>query len=261
MQERYGQTPTSADVMRRFRCAYTTSELAKRLPQSDPGLPPASDLAALLTDTDRPFTRALVGAYPRTSRDPFSLRIGDRHIDNLCQTAELRLVRSLEVGACRVGIEPTKHRPAVVVKYLGKLCGLALQDYQLPNGQVLVSGHWYTPIDSATISRLESEFRQEAAAQFSFDHGVWALMRPFQDDNLTLVHFTDTPSEPLTLHTVLASEHMRAVLTRARLPRLLNDGTSVMTPEQYRAEPTHTESIYPNQTTIGKAHQDIVASD
>jgi len=109
----------------------------------------------------------------------FRLTIGHGNL-SLCKMAESKLQKASQSGALIFGHDLDSQKPVIVVKYVGKLVGFSLADYQLPNGQMLVKNNWYVPVSPKTQEELEQSFQGGNSNVFEFNDGVWALMRGFR---------------------------------------------------------------------------------
>ena len=70
----------------------------------------------------------------------------------LCPKAETRLQKSIEHQSMALvdGV--------FLTKFYKRLAGLALLDRELPNGEKIVAGHWYTPTSSLIERQLKDSF-------------------------------------------------------------------------------------------------------
>lgn len=261
MRERDPRQNSPAEIYTLFRIARQTSRISPQFTAKYP-LPPKSEIESLIGPQDLPFVHALIGAYPVPDVGDIRLRIGEPTVAQLCQSAEQRLVNAVTTGAIRVGIDPQTKEPKFIIKYIGKLVALCIGDHALPNGQVARQDHWYMPVDGRTTMGLEYDFRSEGPAQFEFNQGVWALMRPLELDNLKTISKMRFGDPIADFKSIMASEQFKQLSNRTQLPKTLVDlhGKSLR-PEDFRAQAENFESIYEDTSLVDEAHRDVIASD
>lgn len=92
----------------------------------------------------------------------------------LCDKAEPRLKQSIQEGA--VMAIGDKDNPYLLVKFIGKLSALCLQDVIMQDGKVFVKGNWYSPTDNETRDSLKVAF-DAGQGRVNLQKGSWALMR------------------------------------------------------------------------------------
>ncbi len=261
MRERAPRQNSPAEIYALFREARQTIRISPQFTGRYP-LPSKSEVETFMKPDDSPFIHALFGAYPVPNIGGLELRIGEPTVAQLCQTAEQRLVNAVNTGAVRIGIDPETNEPKFILKYIGKLVALCIADFPLPNGQVAHKNHWYMPIDGITTMKLEHDFRSQGAAQFELSQGAWALMRPFDPDNLKTISKVLNGDPVADFQTLLASDHFTLLANRALLPETLEDiDGQLLKPEDFRARAENFESIYEDTNLIELAHRDVIASD
>lgn len=225
-------------------------------------LPPIGEIEALIKPERSPFIKALLGAYPVAETSEIRLRIGEPSVAPLCQSAEQRFVKSILTGAVRVGVDPKTYSPKLVIKYVGKLVALCVDDFSLPNGQRAIQDHWYMPVDSKTTAMLEEEFKANERSRFELSHGSWALMRPLNLENLRTLASVRKGDPIADFNNLVSSDLFTELLLRLSLPNELTDIDGVkLIPEDFRKRRENFESIYENTDLINIAHADAIASD
>lgn len=261
MRERSPRQNSPAEIYTLFRVARQTLAIAPQFADRFK-LPPKSEIELFIKPDDSPFIHALLGAYPVPDVGNIRLRIGEPTVAQLCQTAEQRLVNSVKTGAVRIGIDPETKEPKFILKYIGKLVALCIDDFPLPNGQTARKDHWYMPVDLRTTSKLEYEFRYQGRGHFELSQGAWALMRPLDLDNLKTISATRNGDPVADFHTLMKSNQFQHLTQRLQLPDTILDldGHSLR-PEDFRVRKGNFESIYEDSSLIEEAHRDVIASD
>jgi len=95
---------------------------------------------------------------------------------NLCPDAEPRLKTAMEDDATVLV------NGNILVKFEGKLTGLALRSFTTKEGKVFHEGNWYSPTDENLRETLRGEF-DKGQAKVTVNTGTWTLMRPVADDD------------------------------------------------------------------------------
>lgn len=261
MRERSPRQNSPAEINALFREARQTVRISTQLTGRFP-LPPKSEIESFIKHDDSPFIHALLGAYPVPEVGDIQLRIGEPTVAQLCQSAEQRLVNAVKSGAVRLGIDPQTKEPKFILKYIGKLVALCIDDFSLANGQVARKDHWYMPVDSRTTMKLEHDFRSQGTAQFELSQGAWALMRPLELENLRTIASVWEDDPTVEFRSLMESDLFEKLLRRVKIPEQLIDIDGlILSPENFRKRKTNFESIYDDIDLISAAHADVIASD
>ncbi len=88
----------------------------------------------------------------------------------LCSESERRLRKAIKDSAILVVNE------YMVVKFIGKLTALCINNYSSNNGQVFIEGNWYSPTDDELKEQIRNAF--DAGNSRLESIGNWSLMRP-----------------------------------------------------------------------------------
>jgi len=93
---------------------------------------------------------------------------------NLCELSEDRLLASIEANACVLLNGNLLIKPAY-----GKLTALCIHGFTC-EGSTFLPGHWYSPIDQATIKSINDAYLN-GCFSLRQNFGTWAYMRPLEE--------------------------------------------------------------------------------
>lgn len=94
----------------------------------------------------------------------------------LCGQAEPRLYRAM--GKNKVVLV----NGVLLVKFNGRLTGLCLENQTTKDGQTLVAGNWYSPVETELQEEIKSAGRGKTA-RLKAQRGSWALMRTMAEED------------------------------------------------------------------------------
>ncbi len=261
MTERSPKVSPAEHVAAQFVTATQTFALATRFTGRVP-LPPIGEVESLIKPERSAFVQALLGAYPTIESGAMRLMIGEPSIAPLCQTAEQRFVKAVQSGAVRVGIDPETNSPKFVLKYVGKLVALCIEDFRLPNGQRAIKDNWYAPVDVKTTQELENEFDAGGQSHFALSQGSWALMRPLMLDNLRTLATVRKGDPVEDFMRLISSDEFTRLLQRSVIPAELTDFDGLrLSPDNLRRRKENFESIYENTDLLREAYENVIATD
>ena len=104
------------------------------------------------------------------------IKITDNHANwELCPRTERRLVNAIE------GDEVMYVNRYFLVKFRGKMAGLALDDVKFANGSSIDAGTWYTPIDLEIRQRLREAYDRGERQVTLPEETTWVRMSSLND--------------------------------------------------------------------------------
>lgn len=131
-------------------------------------------IMSIITSDDIPdadFSRINIQKIP----DPVEI-IPFHKTWDLCADAEPRLLIATDTKRATTIVDQEKDIPYMVVKDYGLLTGLCIQNVVTPDGNIMMQGCFYSPVDTEVRESIQEAV--EDNAERIHTSGTWAYMRP-----------------------------------------------------------------------------------